>query len=41
MAFVYKSERKIDLTDLETAKNAVVGPGSYIGLTAHKKVLST
>ena len=34
MAFVFKSERKIDLSDLETAKNENVGPGSYVGLNA-------
>ena len=34
MAFVFKSERRIDLTDLETAKNENIGPGSYVGLTA-------
>ena len=40
MAFVFKAERKIDLTNLETAKNENVGPGSYVGLLAGKKGVS-
>lgn len=29
MAFVYKAERNIKLTETEGSKNALLGPGSY------------